>query len=147
MRGGRAGKKASVTTAGPCTEVSSGPTKKSAQPTADEPAGVATVTEPPVSASTEVISPEGSACAIEPTRGAAVADGRVGDVRGRPGQQRLDPGGLGVVQQLDVPDQGPDPDPGVVTGGGDDDGVQAGDPVDVHQRGRGGQPHGQQGEQ
>ena len=28
---------------------------------------MATVTEPPVSASTEVISPEGSACAIEPT--------------------------------------------------------------------------------
>ena len=56
-----------MTTAGPWIEVSSGPTKKSCQPIVSTPPGVATVTEPSVRARTEVISPEGSACAIEPT--------------------------------------------------------------------------------
>ena len=67
VKKGSAGKKAEVRTAGPCTEVSSGPTNRSRQETVDVPEGVATSTEPPVRARTAVISPEGSACAMEPT--------------------------------------------------------------------------------
>jgi hypothetical protein len=66
-RGGSAPKVADVTTAGPEMEVSSGPTKSSRHSTVREPEGVATVTEPSVRARTEVISPDGSACAMEPT--------------------------------------------------------------------------------
>ena len=76
-------------------------------------------------------------------RGAPVADGRVGDVRRRPGQQRLDPGGGVVVEQCVVPDERSHRH--AVPGGLD--GVEAGHPVDVHQRGRRREPHGEQREQ
>ena len=126
-----------MTTAGPWIEVSSGPTKKSRQPRSRRPAGVATVTEPSVRARTEVISPEGSACAMEPTvvprlRIAGWATFAV--ARASSGWTRA---AAPSCEQGVVPDERSHRH--AVPGGLD--GVEAGHPVDVHQRGRCCEPH------
>jgi hypothetical protein len=88
---------------------------------------MATVTEPSVRARTQVISPEGSACAMEPT---VVPRLRIA-------------GWAAVAEQCVVPDERTDPH--AVPGGLDR--VEAGHPVDVDQGRRCRQPHRQQRQQ
>ena len=101
------------------------------------------MTEPSVRARTEVISPEGSACAIEPTvvprlRIAGWATFAV--ARASSGWTRA---AASSCEQCVVADQRSHRH--AVPGGLD--GVEAGHPVDVHQRGRRREPHGEQREQ
>ena len=132
-----------MTTAGPWIEVSSGPTKKSRHSTVSTSGGRGDGDGAVGEGEDRGHLARGVGVRDGADRGAPVADRRVGDVRRRPGQQRLDPGGGVVLEQLVVPDERSHRH--AVPGGLD--GVEAGHPVDVHQRGRRREPHGEQREQ
>ena len=138
-RAGNAGKNAEVANSSGRSADSSGPTKKSAAAISRDPTADTAVTEPPVSASTVVSSPDGSACASDPTdvpRLRMVGCATSASACGSSGCTRP---AAGVPLDPAVPGQRPDPHPGGVDGHR----VQRGDPVDVDQVRGFGQPHGQ----